>query len=285
MDNLNNDNSSVAVADNSVQEPASANTGTVNAGGQETEVSPSDNDLFKGIDPTKLPPEAKAAYDSMLRDYRDKTGKLSERVKSEASKAAEAFKQKAEQYDQISSQEEFVKQWNDYVKKYSEHNNGEKPSEGDPRYKELESKLEEVRSEVEMSKLKDITDAFADAVNEKGEKVNPDFDSLNEIIVGELDHGEGKKEPFSLLRACIELAGGNNPQEKLALGYKMAKQVKESIFEEGRKAGLGKVQSKILNSSTPPTNISGDLNVTDTKPKNAREALEMARRRQVYGGK
>jgi hypothetical protein len=128
-----------------------------------------------------------------------------------------------------------------------------------------------------MAELAQVRDAFADAVNEKGEKIHPDFDKFNEIIVGQLNEGNDA-EDFSLLRACIELAPGTNPNEKLANGYKQAKQMYEAIFEEGRKAGMGRLQAKVLNGTQPPTNVGSGLSVTEKKPRNAHEAIEMARK-------
>lgn len=268
------DNSDTAVLDNpqgteNVVEETSPN------GGQATEAAPTE--LFQGMDPNKLPPQAKVFYDQMLRDYREKTTRLSETIKSEAAKAAEAYKSKAETYDQIAAQEEFVKQWNDYVKK--SQGQGENPQNpGDPVLTEMKAKLDEMNQKIQLNEMGQITESFADAVNEKGEKIHPDFDALNDIVVGEIANGP-QKEPFSLLRAAVELAQGSNPQEKLANGYKMAKAARDAIFEEGRKAGMGRVQQKVINGTQPAAHSVGDtLSITDKKPKNAREALDMARK-------
>ena len=268
------DNSVTATLDNPTGTQGSVN-GTGAVGGQASEATPT-SDLFKGIDPNQLPPQARVAYDSMLRDYRQKTGQLSETVKQETAKAAEAYRQKAEAYDQISAQEEFVKQWNEYVQKVQA--SGQTPQEGDPVLTQMRQQLQEMNQKIQLSELSQVTEAFAEAANEKGEALHPDFDDLNSISIGQVNNGN-QLEDFSLLRACVELARGNSPQERLANGYKMANSVRESIFEEGRKAGMGRLQTKVLNASNPPSNTVGEvLSTTEKKPKNAREALEMARK-------
>lgn len=271
------DNSGTAVADNPVTEPVNGVNGTGTNGGQASEATPA-GDLFRGVDPNKLPPDVRPHYDSMLRDYREKTGKLSETTKSEVEKATQAYREKASLYDQIATQEEFVKQWNDYVQK--SQSNGQQ-QEGDPALTQMKQQIQEMNQKIQLSEMAQVTEAFAGAVNEKGEKIHPDFDELNQMHVGNVNTAKGA-EPFSLLRAAIELAPGNTPQERLANGYKAAKQLRDSIFEAGKKAGMGRLQTKVLNGTNPPSNSGGEvLSVTDKRPKSAREALEMAKRGQV----
>lgn len=278
MTDLASDNPGTVVADNPpVAEPAATSNGTGTTSGQATGAAPT-GDLFKGIDPNRLPPEARAAYDSMLRDYREKTGKLSETVKSEAAKAAEAYRQRAEMYDQIIGQEEFVRQWNEYVQK-AQAQPGQ-TSAVPPELIQMKQQLEEMSQKIQFSEISQITDAFADAVNEKGEKLNPEFDNLNGIHIGSMQEGD-KVENYSLLRACIELSPGNH-QEKLAAGYKTAKAVYDQIFEAGKKAGMGRLQAKLQNASLPPSISTNEtITMTERKPKTAREALEMAKRGQM----
>lgn len=279
MEDLANDNSATATLDNPATEPNPAASETGATSRQAAEASPT-GDLFKGVDPNRLPPEARAAYDSMLRDYRDKTGKLSETIKSEIAKATEQYQQKATFYDQIATQEEFVKKWNEYVQEAQSKPNGQ-PSEGDPVLTQMKQQLQEMNQKIVMSEMSQVTDAFAEAIDEKGAKLHPEFDQLNNIMVGSLENGSNKDE-YSLLRGCVELAPGKSPQEKLANGFKTAKAVYDSIFELGKKSGMGRLQTKVLNSTNPPSNASGDvLSITDKKPKNAREAMDMARRGQM----
>lgn len=277
MENLVADNPVGAVADNP-QEPAALPNGTGAPSGQASGATP-DGELFKGIDPNRLTPAERANYDSMLRDYREKTGKLSETIKSESAKVAEAYKSKAEQYDQIAQQEEFVRQWNEYVQKSQAA--GQPAQEGDPVLSQMKAQIQEMNQKIQLSEMSQITEAFIEAVDDKGQKIHPEFDALNNIVLGSMNTAQGAEE-FSLLRACIELSPGKSPQEKLAAGYKMAKASYDSIFEAGKKAGMGRLQTKMLNGSQLPSHSGNDLlSVTDSRPKNAREAMQMAKRGQM----
>lgn len=277
MEDLAADNPVSATVDNpNGTQPDTNGTGATS--GQAQEATPT-VDLFKGVDPNRLPPDARAAYDSMLRDYREKTGKLSETIKAESAKAAEAYRSKAELYDQIANQEEFVRQWNEYVQK--SQSNGQPQQTGNPAISQLEAQIQEIKKTQMMADLAQVTEAFAEAQDEKGVKLHPEFDQLNSISMGQIQNGQ-EAEDFSLLRACVELAKGMNPQEKLANGYKTAKAIRDQIFEEGKKAGMGRLQAKVMNGTNPPSNSHGDtLSLTEKKPKNAREALEMARKGQM----
>lgn len=277
---LATDNSAATGADNLATEPANDANGTGTTTGQAPGATPGD-DLFKGVDPNRLSPELKQSYDSMLRDYREKTTKLSETTKSEVQKATEAYRQKAEHYDQIAREESFVKQWNEYVQKAQSVQANGQEANSNPELAQMKATLNEMTQKIQMSELSQVTDSFAEAVNEKGEKMHPDFDQLNGMSIGQLN-SNGKQENFSLLRACIELSTGKTPQERLANGYKSAKALRDSIFDEGKKAGMGRLQQKIQNGSLPPSNAAGEvLSVTDKRPKTAHEALAMARRGQV----
>jgi hypothetical protein len=251
-------------------------TGTVQSSGEASGQGAPAEETFTKVDPRTLPPQLRSTYDNMLRDYKEKTTKLSETVKAESAKAAEAFRQKAEYYDQIAGQEEFVKRWNEYVQQTQGMTQAQ--ADGNPELAAMKAQLQEVNQKIQLSEMTQVTEAFAEAVDEKGQKLHSDFDKLNELNLGRLVDGN-EAEDFSLLRACIELSPGNTPQEKLANGYKSAKAVYSAIYEEGRKAGLGRVQQKQLNGSNPPTGSSGDaLQITERKPKSAKEALEMAKR-------
>lgn len=276
------DNPAANATDNPSEPVASANgTGTTDGQAQVQNPGGAPEDIFKNINPNQLPPQLKSVYDSMLTDYRTKTAKLSETVKTEAQKATEAYRQKAELYDSIASQETFVKQWNEYVKEQERQTNQGGAQSGDPALSQMEQKLQEIQQKLQLSEMSQVTEAFAEAQDEKGQKIHPEFDNLNNIYIGKLAQG-GTSEDFSLLRGCVELATGGNPQEKLANGYKMAKAVYDGIFESGKKAGMGRLAQKAQNGTFPPSSSSGEaLSVTDKKPKSAREALEMARRGQM----
>lgn len=266
----NADNPNTAVADNPT-EPANTGSGTSGTDGQAQGGAP--DEIFKGIDPQKLPPELKKTYDSMLTDYRGKTAKLSESIKAEVEKATQSYKSKADMYDSISAQEEFVTKWNEYVQKSQANPN----QNGDPVLEKVKAQVDEMNRKMQTQEMEQVTNAFAEAVDDKGVKVHPNFDKLNDIMVGSLKEGDSV-EGYSLLRAAIELSPGT-PQEKLVGGYKKADEIYKAIFEEGRKAGMGRVRDKILNGTLPPTGGTNDsLTITEKKPRNAREALDMAKR-------
>lgn len=244
-------------------------TGTVPVESEANGVAPSNEETFTSVDPKTLPPALKASYDNMLKDYKAKTQKLSETIKTESQKAAEAYRQKSELYDQIAAQEEFVRQWNEYVEKSQS-----KPGV-DPKVSQLEQKFQEINQKLQLTELSQIRDAFADAVDEKtGQKLRPDFDELNSLSIG-----QGKDGEYSLLRACVELAPGGTPQERLEFGYKTAKAAYSQIFEAGKKAGMGRVQQKLQSGTNAPSSSNGEiLSITDKKPKNAHEAFQLAKK-------
>lgn len=269
-DQISGDNSNVAVDNQSGPTDQQVDTSQVN--GQSAGQSEHVDELFQGVDPNKLPPQLKAQHDNMVKTYREKTQKLSETLKAEIAKATAPFEQKAKTYEQFAQQEEFVKQWNEYVEKTNGSMNG-KPGE-DPGVAQMKAQLNEINQKMQASEMAQITNAFADAVDDKGQALHGEFDKLNEIYVGKLQDGSD----FSLLRACVELSQGT-AAEKLTSGYKMAEAVYKGIFEAGKKAGMGRLETKKLNGSIPPTNTIGEvLSTTDQKPKSAREALALAKR-------
>jgi len=276
-ENLIADNPAAQVVDNPAMEPTSGVNGTGTTDGQAQGGAP--DEVFKGIDPNTLSPKEKAVYNSMLTDYREKTAKLSETIKAEVAKHTEAYKSKADYYDQFATQKEFVSRWNDYVKEQESLSQQQGvPSDGDPALTQLKAQLQELNQKVQLSEMAQITDAFIEAVDDKGQKIHPEFDALNNIVLGNLQQGD-QAEEFSLLRACIELSPGKTPQEKLANGYKSAKASYDAIFEAGKKAGMGRLQTKVQNGTIPPLHSGGDvMSVTDKKPKSAHEAMAMAKR-------
>jgi len=256
-------------------------TGTSNGEASQSATA-QDSFIPQGVDINTLPPNVRAMVDKinkdMVRGFTEKTTKLSETTKAEVEKAVQSYREKASTYDQIASQEEFVKQWNEYVQKSQQSQDSGNPN--DPKLSKLEAQLQEMSQKMQISELSQITEAFAGAEDEKGNKIHPQFDEFNSIALGKLTKGD-QSEEFSLLRACVELAEGDHTQ-KLANGYKMAKAVYDSIFESGKKAGMGRLAQKAQNGTLPPSSSVGDaLTMTEKKPKNAREALEMARRGQV----
>lgn len=251
----------------------SAQNGEARQGATDTETF-----IPEGLDLNTLPPNVRAYVDKinkdMVRGFTEKTSKLSETIKTESQKAAEAYRQKAELYDQVATQEEFVKMWNEHVQKVQ---SGTQEA-GDPKVAQLEAKFQEINQKLQMTELSQITEAFEKAADEKGNLLHPEFNELNSLSIGKLNNGKAT-EDFSLLRACVELAQGNTPQERLANGYKQAKAARDAIFESGKKAGMGRLQAKAQNGTLPPSNAMGEvMSVTDKKPKNAHEAFALARK-------
>lgn len=206
---------------------------------------------------------------NMVRGFTEKTTKLSERIKAETAKATEAYRQKAEFYDRFTKDEKLVKLYNDYVSQLQNAQDTNSPT------KQIEEKVQNLEMQIKTREMSEVIDAFVNATDEKGQKVNADFDKVDSLIVGETEGANGKSS-YSLLRAAVELASGNTPQEKLANGYKAAKAVYDKIFEEGVKTGKGQMQRKAGYGSLTP----GRGNVVNTAPrvaKNALEALKFAR--------
>ena len=281
-DDLSVGNSAEVVQGTPQAEPNNASSLTNASSGEATQsATTSDSFIPEGVDINTLPPNVRAIVDKinkdMVRGFTEKTTKLSDTIKSEAAKASEAYKSKADLYEQISSQEEFVKQWNEYVQKVNTTPQNPQDSQMNTETLQLKSQLEEIKQKIELTELNQVTDAFAEAMDEKGEKLHPEFDKLNDIVIGALNQGQ-EAEEYSLLRAHIELAPGNTPQEKLVNGYKTAKATYDGIFEEGRKAGMGRLEKKVLNGTQPPSNSGSGMSTTEKKPKDAYEALEMAKR-------
>lgn len=272
MTDLPSPNPAAAQAANpATPDPAQA-AGTVQPSGQVGggQSAPAE-DSFTKLDVNTLPPQLKQAYDNMLRDYKSKTAELSEQRKKY--EGYDTYKQRAELYEQLASQEEFVKRWNEYVK---EVNGQTATNPNDPvqaKLQEFEKQLQEERRAREEREMDDVVEGFRSAKDEKGNPVNPDFDALADAVIGKDQEGGD----WNLLRAYVHLAEGNTPQEKLANGYKAAKALRDQWVEEGRKQGVGKMLSKVRNSTEAPAITSDKQTFNgDAKKLSVREARELA---------
>lgn len=224
---------------------------------------------LSNIDPKTLPPALKAVYDNLYRDYQKKTTSIAERVKAEVAKSIGGYKEKAEQFEQIANNEEFVKMWNDHVEKLKSAQSNGQPVD------EVSKKLQDIEVKLKTQESLEAINIFADAKDEDGEMLHPEFDRLSELKIG--THSQSGE--YDLLRAAIELAPGNSYMEKLENGYQSAKEVYDTIFEEGRKAGMGRMNDKVKNSTYAPSAGSSKLSsYAQKQPANALEALEMARK-------
>lgn len=261
--------------------PATAPAGgpvTAQPNGEANGQSASVEETFGNVDPRTLPPQLRSVYDNMLRDYKGKTTKLSETVKSQVAKELEPYRTKAQTYDDLLKQEEFVRQWNEYVEKRNSSQAAAQVDPNDPQAKllqevqALKKSQEEIAAQVRTAEAAEVISAFSEAVDEKGQKLHPDFDKLAGLTIGSHE----KAGEYSLLRTAIELAQGANAQEKLENGYKAAKATYDAIFEEGRKAGMGRLQEKVKNATNPPSSVPG-VKVAAGRPKDALEALQWAK--------
>lgn len=274
MDNqISGDTQAAPVVDTPATGQTTDAAGTPQANGQPGGQSGHVEDIFQGVDPAKLPPELRPHLDSMVRKYREKTEKLSETVKSEVTKATEAYKKKAEFYDQLAAEKEFVDQWNAHVQKRQTVQN----QNVDPTQKEL-AEIKERQAALELKAAAaenlDAINGFANAKDEKGTLLHPEFDDLSSIMVA--THPETGKE-ISLIQLAILTAPGNTVQERLDAGYKKAKASYDAIFEKGKKAGMGRLQDKVRGSSMEPSSMHNVTGQASRAPKNALEALQFAK--------
>lgn len=233
----------------------------------------SESFLPQGVDHNTLPPVLRAELDrinkEMVRGFTAKTQELAEERKKY--EGYDTFKQKAELYEQFATNPEFIKRWNGFV----EESNGKNGQAQEDPTAAIKAEIAEVKQQMQVRELSEFADAFASAKDEKGQLLNPDFDMLGGLQLGKNSDGD----EYSLLRACVELSQGKTPQEKLTAGYKAAKQIRDQIFEEGRKHGMGKMLSKVRNSTEAPTISSDKGSFTgDPKKLSVREARELAER-------
>ena len=280
MDQMTSPNpASVATANPVSSDPALVVSETVQPNGDANGQGASVEERLGNVDPNTLPPALRSAYDNMLRDYKSKTTKVAETVKAQLARELQPFQEKASAYEKLIQTPEFVDKWNAYVEEQTRLEQQRAAGPNDPNAKlakevqELKKSQEEIHMQVRASEALDSINAFAAAVDEKGEKLHPEFDKLSGFSLGSHE----KAGNYDLLRAAVELAPGDNIQQKLENGYKNAEATYKAIFEEGRKAALGHVQQKVRNGTQPPSNLpAGKL--TAQRPKDALEALQWAQK-------
>lgn len=261
--------------------PTTGTAGVENGNGQPNgqangqSAAGSESFVPKNVDLTTLPPHVRAYVDEvnkqMVRGFTEKTTKLSETVKSETAKAVEAYRQKAEFYDKIAQEESFVKMWNDHVQRASQPDPNADPTQ--QKLNDFERRQQEIEVKVRTAETLEVINAFAEAKDEKGAKIHPDFDKLSGFKLGT----HQKSGEYDMLRAAIELAPGNSPQQKMENGYKAAKATYDAIFEEGKKAGMGRVQQRAQNGSFAPSGTNVTTGTAPHRAKNALEALQFAK--------
>lgn len=258
---------SASAATPAPQGPANGNgTASPNGDAKEAKGAPVE-ESFTRVDPNTLPPQLRQAYDNMLRDYKSKTGELSEKTKSEVAKAVEAYKQKAETYDQIVQQEAFVKQWNEYVQKANQTPNNGQPLD---KVAELEKNFQKLQQEIQVTKIDQFIDAWSKATDDKGAVLRPEWEKLESLEIPGADD--------SLLNMVINKAPGNTLEEKLQNGYEAAKKVYDAIFEEGKKSTITRMTERVRSSTAAPSKSgpAGSYAYDPKNPPSAKEARELA---------
>lgn len=286
-------NPEMSVAANPSPEPASPSTGTVQTQNGQADpgrqTAPVEETFFTG-DPKTLPPQLRQAYDNMLRDYKDKTGKLSEERKT-----LEAVKQKADAFDQLAGDQRFITWYNDLTKPQQEQVKSEMADDMGVSDEEMaavlagdknalvsilkkfsgqnETQLKELLYKNQVSEASEIINAFAEAKDDKGKALHPNFEKLEALSLGSVD----------LISAFLQLDGQpaqgyDQYMQKMQRAYQAADKFYTQIYEEGRKAGLGLVQRKAMNATEAPA-VSGPASVFTGDPKklDARTAMRLAR--------
>lgn len=270
---ISGDNMQTAVPDNQIGPDSSVGV-TADPGGQVNGQAAPTQDNIGNVDPNRLPPELRKIHDSMLRDYRSKTEKAAESVKmaEEYKRQLEALKPKAEWYDNISANDVARERINKTIEELTSEMSRQENQPGGPDNKVMQE-LEQIKMEMQTEKNLQYINAFAEAKDDKGNLLHPEMEKFSSIKIG--THQEAGD--YDLLRASVELAAGNTPQERLENGYKAAESIYKSIFEEGRKAGMGRLQTKAKNGTLPPSS-SAASSTAPRRPKNALEALQFAQR-------
>lgn len=218
-------------------EPVASDTGTAepsSGNGVTGEAQPAEEQNLGGVDIKSLPKEIqsllKEKHDAMLRDYKEKTTKLAEERKK-----LDPLSKKAEALDQLLQDERFV-QW--YKSQY-EPQEEQQPQEL-TKEQILEQKIQSIESELVNKEAHATVTEFAEEVDDKGQKLRPDFDELSKegLINGylQLNPPSSKKE----FRAKLEEA------------YNFSKTLATKFKEAGRKQAFEEMQRKAAGSTFPP---------------------------------
>lgn len=274
-----------------VTEPAAANGTVQPVSGDAPGQSAPAEETFLSADPTTLPPQLRQAYENMLRDYKTKTTKLADERKQYS--GFEDYRKKAEVYDQLSQDERFVQYWNSQNSpQIPPQPNGQDQAmqqelqqlwleaQSDPnkaiefhrKVAQMEmSQLTQKQAEIERKQLEsdavNVVDAFADAVDEKGQKLRPDFDDphMQFLINSVINQNPPKTQ--------------KEWQTAITKAYDHAKSVYQDIFTKGKSAAQGAIQTKAQNSTEKPSTSVGEVySGSDPKKLTAAEAVNLARK-------
>ena len=250
MEQPSSDNAAPVVTDNPSQGPATPAVTAPTA--PTTQPTEAQAEAFTNIDPSKLPPELKGSYDSMLSDYRKKTAEIAQQRKD-----YEAALEKAKQFDVLASDQEIVEMVN---KKYSQPQPSTTPYNNefiDPVVAERLSKLES-----------ELTVRDARLVVKDFQAQHQDFNDYKDLITG-----------------YVKLNPPRNNSEKemqrvLEEGYNYFKGLKEQWRGEGRKEGLSRVAEKANQATLAPSPAVPGAYTGEAKKLSVSEAVELARKGQ-----
>lgn len=228
-------------------------------------------DTFTQVDVKSLSPELKAKYDSMLSDYKKKTSEVAQRRKE-----LDGLEEKAKTFDRISSDPAFMDYWNG-LSKTQQTQAKEEAGVSDQEFNQaFESKenfskfIQKVAQGATAGSQQEIINLKSDLMIKDFKAKNPDFDSLNEDRMIEI---QIKADPRSYT---------NDPKQWQAClddALKNARNVSNKWVEKGRKEGLSRVSEKVNQSTNPPT-ASTDQIYPGGEAKNlsVSEAVDLARR-------
>lgn len=247
-----------------MQEPVTSANGTAetsDGNGVAVGAQPAE-EQFGGVDIKTLPKEIqtllKEKHDAMLKDYKEKTTKLADDRKS-----MEPLSRKAELLDQLAQDQEFIQWWNSRNQK----SQPEQEQKDLTPEEQLIQRVQNIESELSSERAQNLVNTFADAVDEKGQKLHPDFDELSNegLIKGYLDlNPPTSKAEFS---------------KRLEEAYKWSNALATKYREAGKKAAYEEMQKKAGISTTPPsTGAKGTYDGPDPRKASVAELVDMARR-------
>ena len=250
MEQPSSDNATAVVADNpTTSEPASSPATTqVTPTPQPAEVQA---EAFSNIDPSKLPPELKGSYDSMLSDYRKKTAEIASQRKE-----FESYSEKAKQFDVLASDPDIVAMVN---KKYAPHQNVSPYNDAyiDPVVAERLSKLES-----------ELTVRDARLVVKDFQSQHTDFNDYKDLVTGYVQLNPPKNNSEKEMQRVLEA------------GYNYFRGLKEQWRGEGKKEGLQRVAEKASQSTLAPSPAVPGAFTGEAKKLSVSEAVELAKKGQ-----
>ncbi len=241
------DNSTVSQPSGPATTPATTPTPTTSAPEASPDVS------LANIDPSKLPPELKSSYDSMLSDYRKKTAEIANQRKE-----YEAAVEKAKQFDMLASDQEIVAMVN---KKYAQPQTNEVAPYNneyiDPVVAERLSKLES-----------ELTVRDARLVVKDFQSQHDDFNDYKDLITGYVQLNPPKNNSEKEMQRVLEA------------GYNYFKGLKEQWRGEGKKEGLQRVAEKASQTTLAPSPAVPGAFTGEAKKLSVADAVELARKGQ-----